>query len=124
MFWYQIFRDGPEYEARKRNAVFAPPQLSLKDVHNAVPKHLFNRSTFKSLFYVSRHLAMTYAIYFLATRIDHVIAAMVIYGFGQVWQAVVRVTLWVLYWTLQSLAFAGLWCLGKQCQFATTLDLS
>jgi hypothetical protein len=112
MLWFQTFRDGPEYEARIHKGVFTPPQLSLKAVRDAVPKHLFDRSTSKSLYYVFRQLAMAWALYGLATRIDHLAPVMAVHGFTYVLQGLVEWTLWASYWVWQSLVFAGMWCLG------------
>lgn len=114
MVWYQIFQDGPEYEARKRKGTFTPPNLTIKDLYDAVPRYLFERSTMKSLFYISRHLAITYAFYYLATQIEkmvHLIAG----GDSlchMLSRPLLRTILWFLYWGWQGIAFAGIWCLG------------
>jgi len=114
MFWYQVFQDGPEYEARQKKSTFTPPNLTLKDVHDAVPRHLFVKSTFKSLFYVMRHLVITLLLYLFATRID-VFVNLIANGedIGTVFmRRLVRATLWILYFGWQGIAFAGIWCLG------------
>lgn len=112
MAWYQILQDGPEYEARKKKSTFAPPDLSLKDVHDAVPRHLFNRSTTKSLFYIFRHLAVTFIFHLLATQIDTMVDIWILAIGVPVLRPVFRATLWVLFWGWQGMAFAGIWCLG------------
>lgn len=114
MIWYQIFQDGPEYEARKGRGTFTPPNLSIKDIHNAVPRHLFEKSTPKSLLYLSRHLAITYGFYYLATQIDN-ITHLAVMGDGMRYafaRRLLHMTLWILYWGWQGMAFAGIWCLG------------
>ncbi|KAF8888935.1 fatty acid desaturase-domain-containing protein [Gymnopilus junonius] len=58
MPWFQIFQDGPEYEARKRRGKFTPPVVSLKQLRDAVPHHLFERSTTKSLAHMFRHFVI------------------------------------------------------------------
>ncbi|KAF8057018.1 fatty acid desaturase-domain-containing protein [Lyophyllum atratum] len=116
MIWYQIFQDGPEYEARRRKGTFKPPNLSLKDLRDAVPPHLFEKSTFKSLFYLFRHLAFTYAFYYIATQIDviaHTISGGDTPGYSLT-RSLVRGTLWTLYWGWQGVTFAGIWCLGHE----------
>ncbi|KAG5644851.1 hypothetical protein DXG03_007581 [Asterophora parasitica] len=110
MVWYQIFQHGPEYEARRKKGTFTLPNLSLKDVRAAVPPHLFERSTWKSLFYIARHLVFTFAFYYTATQID-VIARLVIGGAPGI-QSVIKGVLWILYWGWQGVAFAGIWCLA------------
>ncbi|RDB28347.1 Delta(12) fatty acid desaturase [Hypsizygus marmoreus] len=116
MIWYQIFQDGPEYEARKRKGTFTPPNLSIKDIRDAVPPHLFKRSTSKSLFYVIRHLSFTYAFYYLATQID-TIANLIAGGEAPRYifaRRLISATLWISYWGWQGVTFAGIWCLGHE----------
>lgn len=90
--------------------------MSLKDIREAVPPRLFERSTSKSLFYLFRHLAFTYAFYYIATQID-TIADTVAGGDTPGYcftRSVVRGTLWTLYWGWQGVTFAGIWCLGHE----------
>ncbi|KAJ7503807.1 fatty acid desaturase-domain-containing protein [Mycena galericulata] len=84
------------------NKPFTPPSIALKDVHAAVPRRLFKRSTARSLFYIVRHCAVTLLFFLLATRIPTT---------GSV---VVRAVLWALYGAWQGFAFAGIWCLGHE----------
>ncbi|EGO26672.1 hypothetical protein SERLADRAFT_463952, partial [Serpula lacrymans var. lacrymans S7.9] len=115
MAWFQIFQDGPEYEARRNKPSFAPPNLTLKDVHDAVPKHLFQKNTPKSLFYVFRHLVFTYAFFLLATRIDDLLwLAGSRLGIKSAGQIIIRILCWSSYWFWQSIAFTGIWCLGHE----------
>ncbi|KAJ3512191.1 hypothetical protein NLJ89_g3667 [Agrocybe chaxingu] len=113
MPWFQIFRDGPEYEARKKRGVFTPPNLSMKRLHEAVPRHLLERSTAKSLAYISRHIAITYMFYCLSTYINLFTTQLsspqsIPIGY------LLRQLLWLLYWGWQGIAFAGIWCLGHE----------
>ncbi|EPQ51969.1 hypothetical protein GLOTRDRAFT_108012 [Gloeophyllum trabeum ATCC 11539] len=115
MQWYQIFQDGPEYEARRQKSTFILSNLALKDVHAAVPKHLFQRDTLKSLYYILQHLAFTYAFYMLGTRIDGFVWSLgKTYAIGPAVGVLLRSVLWVIYWFWQSIAFAGIWCLGHE----------
>ncbi|KAK7449307.1 hypothetical protein VKT23_013450 [Stygiomarasmius scandens] len=109
MGWYQIFQDGPEYEQRKQKGSFIPPNISIKDVHAAVPKHLFKRSTSISLYYILRHLAVTYAFHQLGLKIDSVTVSS-----PPIWRPVITASFWLLYWGWQGMAFAGIWCLGHE----------
>lgn len=113
--WFQIFQDGPEYEARKRKGTFSPPALSLKTLHDAVPRHLHSPSTLKSLIYIARHIAFTYALYRFGLSINSlcsVIPAKSSTTAGRLIRHCIRPTLWLLYWGFQGLTFAGLWALG------------
>ncbi|KAI0824503.1 fatty acid desaturase-domain-containing protein [Trametes gibbosa] len=108
--------DAPEYEDRKKRTHFVLPTISLKDVHAAVPRHLFEKSTLKSLFYVGRHVALSVLFYLFATRIDllafRIATAL---GMSVSFRGTVSWLLWVLYWFWQSVAFAGMWTLGHEC---------
>jgi hypothetical protein len=115
MLWFQIFQDGPEYEARKNRGTFIPPNLSLKQLHDAVPRHLHQKSTLKSLTYILRHIAFTWGFYYLGTIIN--ISTSHYFG-GNAFATIlvkyfVRPSLWILYWGWQGITFAGIWCLGE-----------
>ncbi|KAG6908665.1 hypothetical protein DXG01_003759 [Tephrocybe rancida] len=109
MIWFQIFQDGPEYEARKHKGTFTPPNLSLKHLREAVPPELFEKSTLKSLYYLLRHLAFTLFFYHIATRISDIAQVATSVPLAQ---AFIRAVLCILYWGWQGVAFAGIWCLG------------
>lgn len=114
MSWYQIFHDGPEYEVRKKKGKFTPPNFTIKDLYDAVPRQLFEKSTSRSLYYIFRHLGITYMLYYLAARID-IFADLIAGGDGlkAFWaRKAIHVVLWILYWGWQGAAFAGIWCLG------------
>jgi len=114
MLWFQIFQDGPEYEARKKRGTFSPPNLSLKQLREAVPRRLHKRSTAKSLAYLLRHLVITYVFFYLATFINPITSngtkfyPQLAFFFRQI----VRPLLWLVYWGWQGVTFAGIWCLG------------
>ncbi|EIM90378.1 uncharacterized protein STEHIDRAFT_93328 [Stereum hirsutum FP-91666 SS1] len=63
------YHSSPEYEQRARKH-FTPPTTPLAALHCAIPKRLQKRSTRRSLYYVARHLAFTWAFYILACHID------------------------------------------------------
>ena len=111
MPWYQIFEDGIELEARRRQHAFILPNITLKSVHNAVPRHLFIRSTSKSLFYISRHLLICSIGFILATQIDSFSQGL---PFDPRIQFIVCYSIWLVYWGLQGFVFAGIWCLGPE----------
>ncbi|CDO76127.1 hypothetical protein BN946_scf184876.g20 [Trametes cinnabarina] len=111
-----LARDAPEYEERKKRVQFVPPNISIKDVHAAVPRHLFEKSTTKSLVYVGRHVALSVLFYLFATRIESVVrSTSVAYHLGAFGRSTLTWALWALYWFWQSVAFTGMWTLGHEC---------
>ncbi|KAI0640444.1 fatty acid desaturase-domain-containing protein [Trametes meyenii] len=111
-----LVRDAPEYEQRKQRTQFIPPNISIKDVHAAVPRHLFEKNTAKSLFYVGRHVALSILFYLFAIHIDYIawnIASALNWGLSG--RSAVSWGLWALYWFWQSITFAGMWTLGHEC---------
>ncbi|KAM5539758.1 hypothetical protein V8D89_006571 [Ganoderma adspersum] len=115
-----LVRDGPEYEERKKRAQFVPPSVSIKDVHAAVPRHLFERNTAKGLFYVARTVGLSVLFYKFATRIDQLSwATAAALGLGPAGRSLVSWSLWILFWFWQSVAFAGFWTLGHECGHET-----
>lgn len=122
MTWFQVFQDGPEYEARKHKGTFTPPDISLKEIRAVVPPELFERSTIKSLYYIVRHLAFTFGFYYIATQIGSVARFMTDVP---ITQQVIRGVLWIIYWGWQGVAFAGIWCLGKsRCWIIPNINLT
>ncbi|KAF5371053.1 hypothetical protein D9757_010314 [Collybiopsis confluens] len=119
MLWYQIFEDGVEYEQRVGKP-FVPPEITIKQVWEVVPKHLFKRSTAKSLYYISRHMLVTYLLYVFAQNIDQVVSTL---GGTPLAQQVLRVICWAGYWSFQGFAFAGIWCIGHDAGHGALSDL-
>ena len=109
-----LVRDAPEYEERKKRSTFVPPSISIKDVHAAVPRHLFERNTAKGLFYVGRHVAISLLFYLFAKRIDAIVWNISsAFHWGPLGRSVLCWFLWALYWFWQSVALAGMWTLGQ-----------
>ncbi|KAF5364930.1 hypothetical protein D9758_008181 [Tetrapyrgos nigripes] len=88
------------------------------DLRAAVPKHLFKRSTTKSLFYILQHLVIT-----MGTKINDFVEFVMerivsFLGSGELAEVfvgkVVSTVMWLLYWGWQGMAFAGIWCLGHE----------
>ncbi|CCM05407.1 uncharacterized protein FIBRA_07624 [Fibroporia radiculosa] len=105
-----LVQDSPEYCARTKTA-FVPPTLTLREVHAAVPKHLFEKSTGRSLLYVGRHVAMAAGLGVLATHMDALVELLV-QGPGAT--AGVRTVLWAGYWFWASVVLTGFWTLGHE----------
>lgn len=110
MLWYQIFADGVEYESRVGKP-FVPPNITIKQVWEAVPKHLFAKSTTKSLYYIVRHLLVTYLLYLFAQNIDTILSTLL--GGSTITTPLLKTVCWTAYWGFQGFAFAGIWCLGE-----------
>ncbi|KAI0655832.1 fatty acid desaturase-domain-containing protein [Cubamyces menziesii] len=111
-----LVHDAPEYEERKKRSTFVPPSISIKDVHAAVPRHLFERNTAKGLFYVGRHVAISLLFYLFAKRIDAIVWNISsAFHWGPLGRSVLCWFLWALYWFWQSVALAGMWTLGHEC---------
>ncbi|KAF9078312.1 fatty acid desaturase-domain-containing protein [Rhodocollybia butyracea] len=118
MFWYQVFSDGVEYEARAGKP-FVPPDITIKQVWEAVPKHLFKKSTTTSLYYIARHLLITYALYVFAQNIDLVVSTI---GGTPLARQVLKTVCWTAYWGFQGFAFAGIWCIGHDAGHGALSD--
>ncbi|TFK53584.1 hypothetical protein OE88DRAFT_1655769 [Heliocybe sulcata] len=109
-----LFADGPEYLERKKRP-FAPPKISLAEVHAAIPPHLRQRSTLKGLYYVSRDVFFGVLFYTLALYIDpaadYVSATL---GHGSTFSASLKAAFWLSYWFWQGVLFTGFWCLAHE----------
>ncbi|KAI0072548.1 hypothetical protein K474DRAFT_1628832 [Panus rudis PR-1116 ss-1] len=111
--------DSPEYLERLKKP-FIPPSVTLKSIHAAVPKHLFVKSTTKSLFYVFRHLAFVGALFHLAWRSSEVsdwLSEQEKEQLGKIYvgRKAVEWGIWLFYWFWQSVCFTGIWTLGHEC---------
>jgi len=114
-----------------RKTPFSPPKVTIKDVHDAVPKELLQRKILyggafhnywhtsmpgdqiKSTYYIARHIAFLVLFYKCATYINPLEKG----NFGgyitDPWQkTALKVTLWLSYYWFQGLVMAGIFCLG------------
>ncbi|THU99412.1 hypothetical protein K435DRAFT_751838 [Dendrothele bispora CBS 962.96] len=106
-----LFKDGPEYERRRQNP-FVPPNVTLSQLRRAVPQQLFEKSTLKGMFYVTRHVLLAFIAYELAQLIDP-FSDVLFKNYGFV-GTITEWFLWSSYWFLQSVILAGWWCLGHE----------
>ncbi|KAF9475735.1 hypothetical protein BDN70DRAFT_221382 [Pholiota conissans] len=106
------FRNGPEYEARLKKP-FVPPTVTLKEIHDAVPKHLLKKNEPRAALYVVRDIVFTLFLYKFATSITPW-AATDFGGYvtGDVQKTAVKAALWLSYWWVQGMVNAGIFCLG------------
>ncbi|KAJ4391033.1 hypothetical protein N0V93_004646 [Gnomoniopsis smithogilvyi] len=85
---------------------FEPPDTlySMKDIHDAIPKHCFERNSLLSFGYMLRDFAMVFSLMWLA--------ATFIPGIENNY---LRKVVWVAYSFLQGCFFTGLWELAHEC---------
>ena len=82
---------------------FTPPTYTMKEIHDVIPSHCFDRNTLLSLAYVARDFFMVFTLMAIATQITHIPAP----NF--------RFFAWAIYAFTQGLVFTGLWELAHEC---------
>ncbi|KAK0478816.1 delta-12 fatty acid desaturase [Armillaria novae-zelandiae] len=102
--------DGPEY-ARRANTPFIPPNITLAELHAALPPHVFKKSTARGLSYVARDVVCALILYRLSSFIPLA-------------PAVLRFPLWAAYWWCQGIVLAGWWCLAHEAGHGTISEHS
>ena len=90
-----MFSNSPEYIQRTLKP-FSPPDINIKDIHDAVPSHLFLKRPIKSTFYIIRDIFLAFILFRFALYID--LNSLYV--------------LWPVYWWFQGLVGAGIFCLG------------
>ncbi|OTB07482.1 hypothetical protein M426DRAFT_53543 [Hypoxylon sp. CI-4A] len=85
---------------------FEIPDYTIKDIHNAIPKHCFERSAVKGLYYVFRDFVQLGAVFYLF----HTYLTP-----ENVPSTPARAALWGLYTFIQGLSGTGLWVLAHEC---------
>ncbi|TCD62129.1 hypothetical protein EIP91_007304 [Steccherinum ochraceum] len=106
--------DSPEYTARLRKP-FKPPQVTLKQIHDAVPKHLLKKNAFLSSSYIVRDVGMCAALFLFAAHIPTIsqtLANVIRVPADNEW--LVRASLWLSYWWWQGIVFAGFFCIAHE----------
>jgi omega-6 fatty acid desaturase (delta-12 desaturase) len=106
------FRNGPEYEERLKTP-FAPPTATLKELHDAVPKHLLKKDQTRAALYVVRDVIFAAFLYKLAYQITPLVESD-FHGYvtGGLQKTVLKSFLWLTYWWTQGMVNAGIFCLG------------
>lgn len=82
---------------------FTPPMYTMKEIHNAIPAHCFDRNTLLSLSYVLRDFFYVAILMGLATQIPLLPTHSL------------RVVAWTVYSFCQGLVFTGLWEIAHEC---------
>ncbi|KAF8880016.1 fatty acid desaturase-domain-containing protein [Infundibulicybe gibba] len=113
------FRNSPEYEER-RSKPFAPPTVTLKQIHDAVPKHLLQCNSYRAALYVLRDITFTLLLFKVASSItpwyDSDFGGYIPWGWAK---TIARSALWLAYWWFQGLVWAGIFCLGHDAGHGT-----
>lgn len=95
---------------------FVPPTITLKQLHDAVPKHLLQKDPLRSTGYVLRDVFFCILFFGFGASIEPLVTS----SFGGyvpltvAWQiSLVRAALWLVYWWWQGIAFASFFCIGE-----------
>ncbi|KAF7336670.1 Acyl-lipid omega-3 desaturase (Cytochrome b5), endoplasmic reticulum [Mycena venus] len=122
MLDFNPFKDSPEFESRK-GTPFSPPQISISELHAAVPKHLFRKSTAMGLYYYARDICFIFVAYKLGCTIEPLSQRLAeVYGFGRTIELIFRWLLWVVYWHWQGVIMGGFWTLAHEAGHGTLSD--
>lgn len=93
-----------EVALEKKTPNFTPPQYTMKDIHDAIPAHCFERSTLRSLAYIARDFFYLISLmYIAATQIP------------RIQNNTAQVLAWITYTFCQGLVFTGLWEIAHEC---------
>ncbi|GBE87653.1 Delta(12) fatty acid desaturase [Sparassis crispa] len=119
-----MFANSPEYEARLARP-FAPPTITLKQIHDAVPKRLLRKDPLRSSCYVLRDVFFCTVFFAFAGSIEALLQS----GFcgyfplTSTWQIVLlRALMWMTYWWWQGLAFASFFCIAHELGHGTLYE--
>ena len=85
---------------------FTPPDYTIKDIRDAIPKHCFERSGATGLYYVARDMVLLGTVFYLFH--NYVTPETVPF-------MPARVALWTLYTVIQGLVGTGVWVLAHEC---------
>ncbi|KAI0777743.1 fatty acid desaturase-domain-containing protein [Trametes elegans] len=116
-----MFKNGPEYDQRLVRA-FVPPTVTLKQVHDAVPKRLLQKDPLRSTGFVLRDVFFCVLFFAFGASIEPLVAS----SFGGLvpltspWQVtLVRAVLWATYWWWQGIVFASFFCIAHELGHGT-----
>ncbi|KAI0330272.1 hypothetical protein GY45DRAFT_1370848 [Cubamyces sp. BRFM 1775] len=116
-----MFKNGPEYDERLARP-FVPPTITLKELHDAVPKHVLQKDPLRSTGYVLRDVFFCLLFFAFGASIERLVSS----SFGGLvplsapWQvSLARSTLWLIYWWWQGIAFASFFCIAHELGHGT-----
>lgn len=102
-----IFPDDP-----RLRTPFAPPRVSLKEIHDAVPKHLMRKNPLLSTAYILRDISLCVVLGYYAWHIQSLSQFLCEKYLPLSVEPVLRTLMWVNYWWWQGLVFTGFFCIG------------
>ncbi|KAK9447317.1 fatty acid desaturase-domain-containing protein [Limtongia smithiae] len=82
---------------------FVPPDFTIKDILDAIPKRCFERSLSHSMLFVLRDVFYSSTLFFLATNIHYLPSVYL------------RFAAWTVYTIAQGMVFTGFWILAHEC---------
>jgi len=82
--------------------VLPPPPFTIKQLRDAVPSHLFERSALRSSMYLGADLLVIGIFFFVATY----------FSLAPFW---LQMILWPIYWILQGCVMTGVWVIAHEC---------
>jgi len=82
--------------------VLPPPPFTIKQLRDAVPSHLFERSALRSSMYLGADLLVVGIFFFVATY----------FTLAPFW---LQMILWPIYWILQGCVMTGVWVIAHEC---------
>jgi hypothetical protein len=89
--------------SKEKEILLAPLEYTMKDIHDAIPRHCFQPHTVLSMAYVARDIVLTLILIYVATYIPSTD------------NLPIEVLTWALYAFFQGLIFTGLWELAHEC---------
>ncbi|TFK21587.1 delta-12 fatty acid desaturase [Coprinopsis marcescibilis] len=110
---FRLFDDSAEYRNRLQTP-FKPTKATLAEVRSVVPRHLFEKSTLKTLLYVTRDVMLALIVYKLGWKIGPLCESITLAGYPVYLGFLAKCALWCLYWHFQGLILAGWWCLAHE----------
>jgi omega-6 fatty acid desaturase (delta-12 desaturase) len=90
-------------ENGEKEPFFTPPTYTMKEIHDAIPSHCFERNTLLSLAYVARDFLFVFTLIAVATQIPRLPTP------------TLRFSAWATYAFTQGLVFTGLWEVAHEC---------
>ncbi|KNE56023.1 hypothetical protein AMAG_01866 [Allomyces macrogynus ATCC 38327] len=91
---------------------YQPIDMSLKELRDAIPAHLFERSAFKSFLWTFHDLILAAALAYGAMHIDSFSETLPL---DMTARAAVRWMLWAAYWVAQGIVCTGIWVIAHEC---------
>ncbi|KAI0711224.1 fatty acid desaturase-domain-containing protein [Earliella scabrosa] len=116
-----MFKNGPEYEQRLARP-YVPPTITLKQIHDAVPKHVLQKDPLRSTGYVLRDVFFCALFFAFGAAIEPILAS---HFLGLVpltapWHVTLaRSLLWLTYWWWQGIAFTSFFCIAHELGHGT-----